>query len=71
MTKKELINKRVWWNDPEGFSSGWYDVFNVRCDDEDVIEDDTIVEISRGELGNGYYSEAEVTYDEITFIELD
>lgn len=65
MTKEELLGKKVWWEDPEGFSSDWFTVDNVRCDDDEEIIDETIIEISND------FSSAEITYDEITIIEMN
>lgn len=51
---------KVWWSDPEGISSGVYEVVRVPVDPDDgIIEDDTVILIANG------YSEAEVWIEEL------
>ena len=54
----------VKWNDPAGQTSGVYQVYDIRSEEEGIAADDIIL------IGNGY-SEAEVYAHELEGLEED
>lgn len=48
------VGEMVWWNDPLNETSGVYEVVDIKCGEDEDVEEDTVVTIASD------YSEAEV-----------